>query len=42
MQTRASHGVFGYTQPVDKVTDEVVAYLDRMHGFKVSTSIDRQ
>ena len=33
LRARADHGVLGYTVPNDEVTDEVLAYLRRVHSF---------
>jgi len=34
INTRAAHGVFGYTLPNDEVIDAVLGYLSRVHGYE--------
>ena len=38
LQERAAHGVFGYTVPYDEVISEVIAYVERRHGWKIDPS----
>ena len=35
LRARVDHQVFGYTVPYQEVTDEVMAYLDRAHQYKI-------
>lgn len=34
-QERAEHGVYGYSVPLEEVTQEVVKYLERTAHYKV-------
>ena len=34
-QDRAEHGVYGYSVPLEEVTQEVVTYLERTAHYKV-------
>ena len=34
LHERVDHGVFGYTDPYPEVVDEVLAYIERVHGWR--------
>jgi cystathionine beta-lyase len=38
LQVRAAHGVFGYTVPYEEVITEVIAYVERRHGWRIDPS----
>lgn len=35
LQTRAAHGVFGYTLPYEEVEEAAIDYMQRVHGYAV-------
>lgn len=41
-QERAEHGVYGYSAPLEEVTQEVVTYLERTAHYKASKHARKQ